>query len=149
MSNRIKIDPNILKYKKSAEQIIQAVLVEFPGEEIDIHDWLEGRYQPTPTIIEAAKALYGSQHNDIYLDDASLVAVGAGTTSITSAQPSAAAGGPVFMYTVRHGDNYYRIARRFGLTVGQLYQANKISGSNRNLLLIGTVLIIPGATANT
>ena len=41
-------------------KIIEAVLAEFPGEEIDINDWLAGRYQPTPTIIEAAKALYGS-----------------------------------------------------------------------------------------
>ncbi len=101
------------------------------------------------TVFTRSTPLYGSQHNDIYLDDASLVAVGADSTSVTSSQPSAPAAGPVFTYTVRRGDNYYRIARRFGLTVAQLYQANKVSTTNRNLLLVGTVLIIPGATANT
>ena len=100
------------------------------------------------TVFTRSTPLYGSQHNDIYLDDASLVAVGAGTTSVTSGQPSAPAI-PMFTYTVRRGDNYFRIARRFDLTVDALYKANHIGTTNRNLLKVGTVLIIPGATVNT
>jgi LysM repeat protein len=46
-------------------------------------------------------------------------------------------------YTVVAGDNYYSIARRFGITVDALYQANNIPADQRNFLQIGTVLIIP------
>ena len=41
-------------------EIFEAVLSRFPGKDISVQEWLGGRYQPTPTIIEAAKALYGS-----------------------------------------------------------------------------------------
>ncbi len=37
----------------------EKVLQQFPGKSIDVQFWIGGRYQPTPTIIEAAKALYG------------------------------------------------------------------------------------------
>ena len=39
---------------------IRSVLDAFPGEPLDPEIWAKGRYRPTPTIIEAAMALYGS-----------------------------------------------------------------------------------------
>jgi LysM repeat protein len=44
-------------------------------------------------------------------------------------------------YTVRRGDNLFRIALRFGTTVAALSQANNIS--NPNLIYVGQVLRIP------
>lgn len=40
--------------------IIEAVLLFTDGHKIDSETWAAGRYRPTPTIIEAASALYGS-----------------------------------------------------------------------------------------
>lgn len=40
--------------------VIDAVLAYSPGENIDVEQWSMGRYSPTPTIIEAAKALYNN-----------------------------------------------------------------------------------------
>ena len=42
------------------------------------------------------------------------------------------------------GDNYYRIARRFGVSLSLLYQVNHIS--NPSILFVGAVLLIPGST---
>jgi len=39
---------------------IETVLVLSDGKKIDSVAWVNGRYKPTPTIIEAASALYGS-----------------------------------------------------------------------------------------
>ena len=97
----------------------------------------------TVTVFTRSTPLYGSQHNDIYLDDASLVAVGAANNT-GSVAPTARAAHPVpgFPYTVQHGDNYYRIALRFGVTTAAIYAANHVV--NPNILDIGAVLIIPG-----
>ncbi|MBX3323426.1 MAG: DUF2075 domain-containing protein [Phycisphaeraceae bacterium] len=38
---------------------MQAALDHSAGPDIDAERWAQGRYQPTPTIIEAARALYG------------------------------------------------------------------------------------------
>ncbi len=72
----------------------------------------------------------------------------AGPFIVSCDQPDAPKTGANTMYTVRSGDNYYSIARRFGITVDAIYQANAITANKRNILLVGTVLIIPGATAN-
>ncbi|MEP7359086.1 MAG: ferritin-like domain-containing protein [Anaerolineales bacterium] len=64
------------------------------------------------------------------------------------AGPFIVGSGPSFKYTVQSGDNFYSIARRFGTTVDAIYQANNIPADKRNLLLIGTVLVIPGAASN-
>lgn len=40
--------------------VIEAALKFTEGEKLDVEGWLNGRYCPTPTIIEAASALYGS-----------------------------------------------------------------------------------------
>jgi len=46
-------------------------------------------------------------------------------------------------YTVRPGDNLFRIALRNGLTTQQLAQANGIA--NPSIIYVGQVLVIPGA----
>lgn len=43
-------------------ETIRSVLAAFPNEVIDPVLWQQGRYQPTPTIVEAATALYAG-HN--------------------------------------------------------------------------------------
>lgn len=50
-------------------------------------------------------------------------------------------------YTVQRGDTLSVIARRYGITVNQLAQANNIS--NVNLIRVGQVLRIPGRTTPT
>jgi hypothetical protein len=37
---------------------ISSVLTAFPAESLEHESWAQGRYQPTPTIVEAATALY-------------------------------------------------------------------------------------------
>lgn len=64
----IKTNTNNLK------ELIDAVLLFADGEDIDCKVWSEGRYQPTPTIIEAAMALYSSHTvSDITRSDATAV----------------------------------------------------------------------------
>lgn len=46
----------------SLQACIEAVLLLSEGPSIDALQWVQGRYKPTPTIIEAASALY-SQHS--------------------------------------------------------------------------------------
>ncbi len=41
-------------------EAIECVLAALPGAPIDVDAWERGRYQPTPTIIEAARALYAN-----------------------------------------------------------------------------------------
>jgi hypothetical protein len=43
---------------------LQAVIAECDGGSIDPKDWQQGRYSPTPTIIEAARALYSGHSVD-------------------------------------------------------------------------------------
>ncbi len=104
----------------------------------------------TVTVFTRSAPTYGLQHNDMYIDDASLVVVGGGGSTTppnnnpapaATAVPTAVTG---FSYVVQPGDNYYRIARRFGVSVQALLAANKVA--NPNLLYAGSVLIIPGVT---
>ena len=46
-----------------------------------------------------------------------------------------------FNYIVVRGDNYYRIAQRFGVSLSALLAANHVV--NPQILFIGTVLLIP------
>jgi LysM repeat protein len=106
----------------------------------------------TVTVFTRSKPFYGFQHNDVYLDDASLVVVGAGSGSGSGTgsgvQPPAPTpvpvAGPGGSYVVQPGDILTRIAFRFGVTVDDIIIANKIS--NPNLLSVGQLLIIPGVT---
>lgn len=56
------------------ENVIEDVLKFCEGEKIDKANWEEGRYKPTPTIIEAARALYfGHSVDEISRNDASSI----------------------------------------------------------------------------
>jgi LysM repeat protein len=48
------------------------------------------------------------------------------------------------VYTVRHGDTLYSIARHFGVSVQAIVQANGITNPNR--IYVGQRLIIPGGS---
>ena len=64
----IKCNVNLLK------KVIDDVLIFCEGNEIDRIQWEQGRYRPTPTIIEAAKALYyGHSVEEISRNDASAI----------------------------------------------------------------------------
>ena len=54
--------------------LIEEVLAFVDGENIDAKEWNQGRYQPTPTIIEAALALYSNHSvSEITRSDASAI----------------------------------------------------------------------------
>jgi LysM repeat protein len=107
----------------------------------------------TVTVFTRSTPHYGNQHNDIYIDDASLVVVdnsngGGGNVQPNNPPPPPAPEPtavptpvPGFPYVVQRGDNFYRLAQRFGVSLSLLYQANHIT--NPNILYVGTVLIIP------
>lgn len=58
----------------SLTDVIQNVLLFAEGEEIEHSQWESGRYRPTPTIIEAAMALYNHHSvDDISRSDASAI----------------------------------------------------------------------------
>lgn len=64
------IEP-IFSGTKNLKEAIAACLSFLDGPEIDISLWERGRYQPTPTIVEAAKALYaGHDVQEISRSDA-------------------------------------------------------------------------------
>lgn len=65
--------------------VIDAALEWESSESIDADEWTAGKYQPTPTIIEAAKALY-SQHSveEIMKRDADAKNLGETTDAILS-----------------------------------------------------------------
>ncbi len=103
------------------------------------------------TVFTRSTPHYGLQHNDIYLDDASLVVVGSGPVNNPNPNPNpnptvAAPPTPVvgLRYVVVPGDNYYRIGRKFGVTPAAILSANP--NATPNLLKVGQVLIIPGVT---
>jgi len=59
---------------KNLKSVIDHVLVFAEGEKIDPSQWEQGRYCPTPTIIEAAMALYNNHSvADISRSDASAI----------------------------------------------------------------------------
>lgn len=99
----------------------------------------------TVTVFTRSAPHYGLQHNDIYLDDASLVVVGSSPANnpapAATAAPAQVTG---FRYVVVSGDNYYRIARKFGVSVAAILQANPTA--TPNLLRVGQVIIVPGVT---
>ena len=64
------------------------------------------------------------------------------TSAATTSSSTALTGTCPSTYTVQSGDNLYRIAIRFNLTIAQLAAANGIA--NPNVIIVGTVLKIPG-----
>jgi hypothetical protein len=66
----LPIKSNIVLLNK----VIEEVLVFSEGKDINQNDWEQGRYCPTPTIIEAAMALYNNHSvKDISRSDASAI----------------------------------------------------------------------------
>jgi hypothetical protein len=64
----------ILATEQSLLDVLRDVLQFADGLKISADDWEKGRYRPTPTIIEAAMALYGGHAvTDISRNDASAV----------------------------------------------------------------------------
>jgi len=75
---------------KTLGSIIEKVLAIANGPHIDIQEWEAGRYCPTPTIIEAALALYGGHSvREISRSDASAINLSQTTESISSIISSA------------------------------------------------------------
>jgi hypothetical protein len=65
-------------------QVINSVLEFADGTEIDATQWEEGRYQPTPNIVEAAMALYsGHSVSEISRSDANAINLGETSDSIS------------------------------------------------------------------
>jgi len=61
-------------------EIIEKVLLFAEGQDIDSSSWEKGRYHPTPTIIEAAMALYNG-HNVSEISRSDATAINLSTTS--------------------------------------------------------------------
>jgi len=78
----------LLPIKSSVEllgSVIKQVLSFAEGDNIDLNDWEAGRYCPTPTIIEAALALYsGHSVEEISRSDASAINLSQTSESISS-----------------------------------------------------------------
>jgi len=70
-------DKLLLPIKTNARMlnvVIENVLKYLDGDEIDVNKWELGRYQPTPTIVEAAMVLYNNHSvEDITRSDASAI----------------------------------------------------------------------------
>lgn len=63
IENRIEFNDDdvskaLLASASSLAQVIQTVVSEHQSNELDIETWINSVYKPTPTIIEAAQALY-------------------------------------------------------------------------------------------
>jgi len=77
------LDP-VMCNEELLSQVIARVLDFVDGDNIDPSLWEAGRYQPTPTIIEAAKALYnGHSVDDISRRDAGKFSFGKTTSTIS------------------------------------------------------------------
>lgn len=68
---------------------------------------------------------------------------------IEQVEDSSSSSAPV-TYTIQKGDNLSKIARKYGLTWQELYNANRdVVGSNPNLIYPGQVLTIPGVSGGS
>lgn len=80
-------DKLLFPIKSNAEmlpKVIDAVLSFVDGESIDVANWEQGRYCPTPTIIEAAMALYkGHSVAEISRSDAGAINLRQTTAAIS------------------------------------------------------------------
>ena len=100
------------------------------------------------TVFTRSAPLFGNQHNDIYVDDASLAAVSPDDSGGSVAPPPApeatATTAPselpgAIAYTVQRGDNLFRIGLRFGVSVARIKQLN---GLFSDIIFVGQTLII-------
>jgi len=68
----------------SLQATLKRILSICEGEKIDVDEWNSGRYQPTPTIIEAAMALYnGHSVEEISRNDAGAINLAVTSDSIS------------------------------------------------------------------
>jgi len=108
------------------------------------------------TVFTYSRPIYPLQHNDVYVDDAALVVVGAGTA------PSGNSGGTVvrppatgpfpgttvdvktgdILYVIQPGDTAWSLSRRFNTTVKQLADWNKAKFPKIEVLRVGKTLIV-------
>ncbi len=108
------------------------------------------------TVFVWASPTFPEKHTEVYVDDASLVAVGQGpapTSSATeAAQPTPAAGTPAptvtlspnaTTYTVVSGDTLTIIAQRFNLTLDQLLALNP-GLARDSVIQVGQVVNVSG-----
>ncbi len=96
------------------------------------------RYGVTVNALAAANGI--ANLNRIYVGQRLIIpASGSTSPSASPAGPSTSASGT---HVVQRGENLYRIALRYGLTVSTLAAANGISNPNR--VYVGQVLRIPG-----
>jgi hypothetical protein len=75
---------NVLKLNKAGlASAIDALLAQFPTQTLDSAQWVAGRYHPTPTIVEAARALYaGHEVTELARSDAGAANLGITTTRL-------------------------------------------------------------------
>lgn len=121
----------------------------------------------TVTVFTYSQPRWGLEHNDIYLDDASLVVTDGSAAPSPSATPAptttpsvptqtaptavpatpvpTATLAPTFItYTVQRGDSLYSIARKFTTTAAKLQSFNGILNAAR--IFVGQVIKIPTGT---
>jgi LysM repeat protein len=148
MNLRIGIDPT-----GGTNAFAPSVIWGAPGNSFDA--WTLFTLQATAqgssvTVFTRSTPYWAVQHNDVYMDDASLVVVGADSGGVSAppaaTQPPASnpppSSGPGGTYTVQPGDILTSIAYKLGVTVEGIVEANHLK--NSDLLSVGQVLIIPG-----
>ena len=77
-----KVLSPILCSRRSLRSSLDQILSKYSGTNIELSEWEKGAYHPTPTIIEAAKALYAGQR----VEEISRTDAGAKNLSITTAE---------------------------------------------------------------
>jgi LysM repeat protein len=106
----------------------------------------------TATVFVSSAPTYPELHTEVYVDDASLIAVGQGSAPTQAAQPTPPAGtpGPVptlpagtTTYTIVAGDTLYAIALRFNLTLDQLLALNP-NLTGQSILQVGQAINVAG-----
>jgi LysM repeat protein len=121
----------------------------------------------TVTVFTHTQPRWGMEHNDFYLDDASLVVVDGSSAPAPTATPVPATVAPApttapaptavpttvpavapsfISYTVQRGDTLRKIATRFNTTVAAILSVNSLANPNR--INVGQVLRIPASGAS-
>lgn len=78
--------PTALANQNSLQKLLSKILDQTTNSDIDCLEWLNSSYKPTPTIIEASKALYsGHSVEEITHTEAGADNLGATTAAITEA----------------------------------------------------------------
>jgi LysM repeat protein len=130
-------DPFTTTVAWSAEQPAWDKFVQFEVETVAVSD--------TVTVFTHSRAdwEWARKSNDVYLDDASLVIVGAYTTptaTVTSAQTATPFPDGAITYTVQMGDTLFDIALKHNTQVTDLLKLNRITAATE--LFLGQPLIV-------